>query len=53
MQCQRRFRLQVFDVLQPLGLTTVFRREDEEWRIVDRYADPIAGTRLSESILQT
>jgi len=35
-----------------LRVTTVFRREDGEWRIVHRHADPITGPRPPESILQ-
>jgi ketosteroid isomerase-like protein len=35
-----------------LRVTTVFRREDGEWRIVHRHADPITGSRPPESILQ-
>ena len=35
-----------------LRVTTVFRREDGEWRIVHRHADPITGPRRPESILQ-
>jgi SnoaL-like domain len=33
-------------------VTTVFRREDGEWRIVHRHADQITGPRPPESILQ-
>ena len=35
-----------------LRVTTVFRHEDGEWRIVHRHADPITGPRPPESILQ-
>ena len=35
-----------------LRVTIVFRREDGEWRIVHRHADPITGPRPPESILQ-
>jgi ketosteroid isomerase-like protein len=35
-----------------LRVTTVFRREDGEWKIVHRHADPIAGPRPIESVLQ-
>lgn len=36
-----------------LRVTTVFRRENGEWRIVHRHADPIVGPRPPESILRT
>ena len=35
-----------------LRVTTIFRREHGEWRIVHRHADPITGPRPPESILQ-
>ena len=36
-----------------LRVTTIFRRENGEWRIVHRHADPITSPRPAESILQT
>ena len=35
-----------------LRVTTVFRREDGEWRIVHRHADPIAAPMPIESIAE-
>ena len=42
------------DEMAPVSLrvTTIFRREDGEWRIVHRHADPITTTRPPESVLQ-
>lgn len=42
------------DEMAPLSLrvTTIFRREDGEWRIVHRHADPITAPRAMESILE-
>jgi ketosteroid isomerase-like protein len=36
-----------------LRVTTIFRHENGEWRIVHRHADPITSPRPAESILQT
>jgi ketosteroid isomerase-like protein len=35
-----------------LRATTIFRREDGEWRIVHRHADPITTPRPVESVLE-
>lgn len=35
-----------------LRVTTIFRREDDEWKIVHRHADPITSPRPPESILE-
>jgi ketosteroid isomerase-like protein len=35
-----------------LRVTTIFRREDGQWRIVHRHADPITSPRPPESIVQ-
>ncbi len=33
-------------------VTTVFRREDGEWKLVHRHGDPITSMRPAESVLQ-
>ena len=35
-----------------LRVTTIFRREDGEWRIVHRHADPITAPRPAESLAE-
>ena len=43
------------DELTPLGIrtTTVFRREDGEWKVTHRHGDPITSMRPAESVLQS
>jgi ketosteroid isomerase-like protein len=36
-----------------LRVTTVFRREDDGWKIVHRHADPITTPRPVQSVVQT
>jgi ketosteroid isomerase-like protein len=42
------------DEIAPFALrvTTVFRREDDEWKILHRHADPITAPRSPGSLLQ-
>ncbi len=42
------------DEIAPISLrvTTIFRREDDEWRIVHRHADPITSPRSIETIVE-
>lgn len=43
------------DEIAPISLrvTTIFRREDGQWKIAHRHADPITTPRPPESILST
>ena len=40
-------------VATALRTTTIFRREDDGWRIVHRHADPITSPRPIESIVES
>jgi ketosteroid isomerase-like protein len=42
------------DEIAPISLrvTTIFRHEDGEWRIVHRHADPVTSPRPPESVVE-
>jgi ketosteroid isomerase-like protein len=48
-----RTRLKIGDEMRPTALrvTTIFRKEDDGWRIIHRHADPITAPRPIESIV--
>lgn len=47
-------KLRTADEITPFSLraTTIFRREDGNWRIAHRHADPITSPQPPESLLQ-
>jgi ketosteroid isomerase-like protein len=51
-----RFRVKVGGAREPapssLRVTTIFRREEDGWKILHRHADPITTPRPIESVLQ-
>jgi len=51
-----RIRVKVGGAREPapssLRVTTIFRREEEGWKILHRHADPITTPRPIESVLQ-
>ncbi len=51
-QCRARLAGATEKVPISLRVTTVFRREDDGWKIVHRHADPITGARSVHSIVQ-
>jgi ketosteroid isomerase-like protein len=52
-----RFRTRVgaSDELTPIAIraTTVFRREDDNWKVTHRHGDPITSMQPAESVLQS
>jgi ketosteroid isomerase-like protein len=52
-----RYRAKIGGSVEPasaaLRVTTVVRREDHNWKIVCRHADPITSPRPAESVVQT
>jgi len=43
------------EAISPVSLrcTSIFRREDGNWRLVHRHADPITAPQTAESVIQT
>lgn len=48
-------RLAGSETTSPIALrtTTIFRREDDGWKIVHRHADPITAPRRIDSVIET
>jgi ketosteroid isomerase-like protein len=51
-QCRAKLAGAAEKVPISLRVTTVFRREDDGWKIVHRHADPITGARSIQSVMQ-